>query len=429
MTPPQETSKPPCYRDDAMEVVARLRDAGHVAYFAGGCVRDLLMGLEPKDYDVATDAPPDKVRSLFRNTQAVGAAFGVILVKIHQSVVEVATFRADGEYLDGRRPCEVRFTNAEEDARRRDFTINGLFLDPAKNEVIDFVGGQADITAQILRAIGDPSARFDEDYLRMLRAVRFAARFALTIDLATGAAIRKHAPQLAQISPERIAEELRGMLIPPTRGIAHQLLNDLGLAAVLFRRFNLPRRRLISLLPHIASNDCAPFALILAAITLSEGVIGPTLLESLDARNIRLATRIWRETLKISNDETDMMIGALSVGHLLQPHSPTVAQMKRFLAAPYSAEAIVLLKAISQEAYSERIHWLLAQFDTFPPDQIAPPPLVTGDDLIANGLHPGKQFKDILNHVYDLQLEAKLVEKQSALREAITLFKAGNDAT
>src|SRR5256885_2530030 len=170
-------------RDDAVAVVKRLREAGHVAYFAGGCVRDTLLGLQPKDFDIATDAPPQRVRELFTNTQAVGAAFGVILVRHKKSVVEVATFRSDLKYLDGRRPEGVVFTTAEEDAKRRDFTINGLFMDPLEgNKVIDFVGGQDDLRNKILRAIGEPNHRFEEDHLRLLRAVRFAARFGLKVE-------------------------------------------------------------------------------------------------------------------------------------------------------------------------------------------------------------------------------------------------------
>src|SRR5687767_10192278 len=159
------TSKPPCYREDALEVLRRLRQLGHVACFAGGCVRDLLLGLEPKDWDVATDAPPDRVRQLFSNTQAVGAAFGVILVKHRRSTIEVATFRTDLEYKDGRRPEGVRFTTAEEDAKRRDFTINGLFQDPIEDRIIDYVGGREDLKNRVLRAIGEPDKRFEEDHL------------------------------------------------------------------------------------------------------------------------------------------------------------------------------------------------------------------------------------------------------------------------
>src|SRR5688572_21466071 len=216
-------------RQDALAVVRRLRDAGHVAYFAGGCVRDQLLGLDPKDYDVATDAPPDRVRQLFSNTQAVGAAFGVILVRHRKSQIEVATFRTDGKYVDGRRPEGVVFTTAEEDAKRRDFTINGMFYDPVEERVIDYVGGQADLKHKLLRAIGNPDERFEEDHLRMLRAVRFAARFDLAVEPATGDAIKRHADHLPRISPERIAEELRWMLGDPSRRRAWPLLWELGL--------------------------------------------------------------------------------------------------------------------------------------------------------------------------------------------------------
>src|SRR3954452_11273316 len=216
-TPPTGSPRPPSRREDAEAVVRRLRDAGHVAYFAGGCVRDELLGLTPKDYDVATDAPPTRVRQLFNNTQAVGAAFGVILVRRGGSQIEVATFRAEGAYLDGRRPSEVTFTTAEQDAQRRDFTINGLFHDPIEHKVIDYVGGQEDLRAKTLRAIGEPNHRFEEDHLRLLRAVRFAARFELTIDSVTADAIRRHAQHLQRITPERNAEELRLMLTSQTR--------------------------------------------------------------------------------------------------------------------------------------------------------------------------------------------------------------------
>lgn len=420
MNPELPSSKPPCHRDDAMLVVSRLWEAGHVAYFAGGCVRDMLMGLQPKDWDVATDAPPEKVRALFRSTQAVGAAFGVILVRMGESVIEVATFRADGTYLDGRRPSEVRFTNAEEDARRRDFTINGIFLDPEKNQFIDYVGGQADIKAKVLRAIGNPADRFNEDYLRMLRAVRFAARFSLTIDPATADAIRLHAPRLAQISPERIAEELRVMLAPPTRVEAYRLLDELNLLPVLFRRFKQQRRTSLTLLSRLPEQPLG-FGLSLAAITLSELLIAPTLEASLEPQNIRKVAQTWRETLKISNDESDAFVRSLSIGQLLQPTIPSVAVMKRFLAGDHSHEARTLLQALSAELHTSRIGWLFQQFAAFPADQIAPPPLVTGDDLVSAGLPPGKMFKTVLDAVYDLQLEGKLTSKEAAMAEALKL--------
>ena len=234
------SNQPPCRREDALAVLTRLRQAGHIAYFAGGCVRDELLGLTPKDYDIATDAPPDRVRQLFSNTQAVGAAFGVILVRHKKSVVEVATFRTDGKYLDGRHPEAVTFTTAEEDAKRRDFTINGLFLDPVENRVIDYVGGQQDLKNKILRAIGNPNHRFEEDHLRLLRAVRFAARFQLEIEETTARAIAAHADHLKRISPERIGEELRLMLTATTRDRAWQMLHRFRLDDVVFRYLQLP---------------------------------------------------------------------------------------------------------------------------------------------------------------------------------------------
>ena len=199
-----------CRREDALAVVRRLREMGHVAYFAGGCVRDVLLGLEPTDWDVATDAEPRRVRELFRNTQAVGAMFGVILVRQGQSVVEVATFRSDAEYVDGRRPTGVRFTTAEEDAQRRDFTINGLFLDPLEGDrVIDYVGGVEDLRSRHLRAIGEAGKRFAEDHLRLLRAVRFAARFGLEFDGGTAEAIKRNGPFLKPYTSRSMAAAMR----------------------------------------------------------------------------------------------------------------------------------------------------------------------------------------------------------------------------
>src|SRR6266478_5017731 len=229
-------------KQHAAEIVSTLRKQGHQAYLAGGCVRDLLLGREPADYDVATDAPPQQVMQIFPQTYAVGEQFGVVLVPQSQfdgatgvparqgTTVEVATFRSDVGYSDGRHPAEVRFTkDPREDAQRRDFTINGMMLDPATNEVLDFVGGRDDLKAGIVRAIGDPERRFTEDKLRMLRAVRFAARFNYQIDPATTAAIQKLAPKIDQVSCERIREELTKMLTEGRARRAFELLDTTGL--------------------------------------------------------------------------------------------------------------------------------------------------------------------------------------------------------
>jgi poly(A) polymerase len=463
-------NKPPCSREDALGVLTRLRDAGHVAYFAGGCVRDLLMGLEPKDYDVATDAPPKRVRELFQSTQAVGAAFGVILVRVKRSVVEVATFRAEGKYDDGRRPSDVRYTTAEEDAQRRDFTINGLFLDPLPSappspshgtpgecrgegssahtttaesphgRVIDFVGGLRDLRDRTLRAIGDPLVRFAEDYLRLLRAVRFAARFSLTIDPGTADAIRKRATLLVGISPERIAEELRLMLMPPTRSTAWRLLNDFRLTPILFRFVSKPKeapeRNDVSVIltargpdsnsifDHTTPGQPIPFPLSLASASLSH-------LHPLVPDVRELTTRPWRiriadalrKSLKISNDESEALDGTLGgIDLLLRDDFPTVATMKRFLARPTAPLSRALLAALATAGlHTDRVRQLESLLRQLENTDFAPAPLITGDDLTAAGLRPGPKFKRLLDLVYDAQLEGRVMSKQEALNFALEL--------
>lgn len=416
---------PTASRQDATDVVRHLRDAGHVAYFAGGCVRDELLGLSPKDYDVATDAPPDKVRSLFRNTQAVGASFGVILVRLNRSPIEVATFRTDGRYADGRRPAEVRFATAAEDARRRDFTINGMFLDPMTNAVIDYVGGQQDLSARRLRAIGDPHARFAEDHLRLLRAVRFAARFALRIDEPTEAAIRQHAPLLARISPERIAEELRRMLVPPTRDQAFSELREYGLLGVVLRFLpeqNRPLNKFDSLLPAISRlrpGGSISFSLALAAVALEPRLRSR---ERLDVAQMVLPTEVMRtcaalrQALKISNDEERAVAGTLSFGALVCAQAPSVAVLKRFLATPFSDDARLLMRALG---VSDR--GLEARLAELSQGEVAPEPFVTGDDLARLGMAPGPAFKRILDSVYDAQLEERVRSRSEAIDLARSL--------
>ncbi len=428
-----EGSKPPCLREDALAVLMRLREAGQVAYFAGGCVRDELLGLTPKDYDVATDAPPDRVRKLFTNTQAVGAAFGVILVRHRRSAVEVATFRTDGRYVDGRRPEAVTFTTAEEDAKRRDFTINGLFLDPVENRVIDYVGGQEDLKNRVLRAIGNPDQRFEEDHLRLLRAVRFAARFALTLDPRTAAAIASHALHLQRISPERVGEELRLILTPPTRVAAWELLWALELLPVIFRAMPewatrpLPRDRYGGpLFPELSPQHTIPFGLALAALAFcyrSSAANGSSLF-LLERGEIRRAVQACRTTLKISNDEAELMSACLDVAELLRADPPTVATMKRFLAKPSSRYARQFLEALLHAQTSHtRIIWLREQFEELDRGDVAPAPLVTGDDLTDAGLNPGPRFKIALDQTYDAQLEDRVTTRDAALQMAVEIAR------
>ena len=444
-TPPNPSNKPPCSREDALAVLMRLRSFGHVAYFAGGCVRDLLLSLEPKDWDVATDAPPARVRELFSQTQAVGQAFGVILVRHGRSTVEVATFRTEGTYSDGRRPDEVAFTNAQEDAQRRDFTINGLFLDPKPETrdprpdrqgsveevqtphgtVIDYVGGVADLRGRMLRAIGEPARRFAEDHLRLLRAVRFAARFGLTIEPGTGQAMRANAAKLRGISPERVAEELRMMLSPSTRAKAWPMLWEYGLIEVVFRflppsekpTFD-PRR---SLFLHVAPDGPISFALALTAGILEYRMTqGPSLQSLTSRQEILKSSRAMREGLRISNEELDAMVGILEpVAVLLAPTDSALAAKKRFLAQPTSPETRLLLRAAAELGIEpQRISRLQAEFDELLKDDVAPAPLLTGDDLVAAGMTPGPPFRKILEAVYDAQLEGRLATREEAMAMA-----------
>jgi tRNA nucleotidyltransferase/poly(A) polymerase len=416
----QPSSKPPCFREDAIVVLKRLRDAGHAAYFAGGCVRDELLGLHPKDYDVATDAPPKRVRELFSNTQAVGAAFGVILVRHGKSVVEVATFRTDGKYLDGRRPSEVTFTTAEEDAKRRDFTINGLFLDPLENHVIDYVGGQEDLKERVLRAIGNANERFEEDHLRLLRAVRFASRFGLSIEAGTAAAMRAHVEQLKRISPERIAEELRAMLTSPARNVAYRLLRDFRLLRIILRF--MPDAVDPPGLFELVGDGTIPFGLALAALVLD--AYGGT---PLTTPQIRKASAGLRQALKISNEEVEQFEGSLGFAPLLDEAQPSVASMKRFLARPTSPLARALMAALGRFGrFRERIEDRLRMLGETEKTDVAPTPLLTGDDLVAAGWNPGPMFKRVLDQVYDAQLENRIATKAKALELAKQLQTPGS---
>ncbi|MEM9884146.1 MAG: CCA tRNA nucleotidyltransferase [Planctomycetota bacterium] len=391
-----------------LAILQTLRDHGHTAYLAGGCVRDQLLGLEPKDYDVATDAPPDVVRRLFPRSQAVGEAFGVVLVTTGRGpdrvATEVATFRTEGAYSDGRRPDAVQFTDAEHDAQRRDFTVNGLFLDPFAEDdgVIDFVGGRADLDAKIIRAIGDPDRRFAEDYLRMLRAVRFTARLRFTLEDHTAAAIREHADRLNHISRERIGGELRMMLTGPRRAETAALLQSLRLDGPALNED--PRDGPLPTLGNL--DDRAGFATALAAWMTDRGET-----ESLDALVDRVPR--WRKAVCLSNDETATLRQVLRQADAAQRwNEMPVARRKRWLADDDADATRQLLGAMGTGDAVERDAATLAADGT----GIAPAPLLTGADLIAAGLAPGPRFKSLLDEAYDAQLEGRLADRDAALR-------------
>jgi len=401
MTVPEEQ------RRFAAEVVRRLRDAGFVAYWAGGCVRDQLLGRVPKDYDVATNATPPEIRRLFgrKRTLAIGAAFGVITVLGPKpaGMIEVATFREDAAYSDGRHPDRVTFSSAREDALRRDFTINGLFYDPLAEEVIDFVGGREDLTAKIIRAIGQPRQRIGEDKLRMLRAIRFAATFGFEVHPDTLAAIREMAPQITVVSAERIAMEMRRLLVEPRRAEGVGMMIDAGLAdAVLpevVPRDESQRRRLDHTLDILAKLSQPGFPL----------ALGTLLHELTDAAGARGVCRRWR----LSNKETDR-VAWLVENHasLENARSTRFSALQPLLVAERIEDLLALHDALALDPEgSAYCRLLLAQ----PREMLDPPPLLTGDDLIERGFSPGPRFGDLLERIRNAQLDKEIRTRAEAL--------------
>ena len=392
------------HRDFAYEVVRRLRDAGHEALWAGGCVRDQLLGLLPKDYDVATSARPEQIRELFgrRRTIPVGAAFGVITVLGPRSAgsVEVATFRGESQYVDGRHPSEVHFTDARHDAQRRDFTINGLFFDPMKSEVIDYVNGQRDLADHVVQAIGDPSARFGDDKLRMLRAVRFAATFDFTIEPATRAAIERHAAEIHQVSAERIGMELRRMLLDPRRAAALKELEACKLLAeVLPEVARLPRedqKATRAVLRHL-TNPTLPVALA-AALHRADGP--------------EVAREVSRR-LRFTNKEAERTEWLLShLEHAAAADRLPWPQLQRILVHEGAAELLQLLVAITGETSVTR---LCREKLALPDAELNPPPLVDGSDLLAAGVPAGPEVGKLLEQIRDEQLAETLTSREQAL--------------
>ncbi len=396
-------------REFATDVVRRLREAGFVAYFAGGCVRDLLLGRTAKDYDVATSARPEQVRELFgrRKTLAVGESFGVIIVLGPKAAgqVEVATFRSDGEYHDGRRPTHVAFCSPEEDAQRRDFTINGMFYDPVDSRVLDYVGGEADLARRFIRAIGDPHARMTEDKLRMLRAVRFTATLDFQLDRVTADAIRAMADQLHVVSAERIAQELHKMLLDPHRRRAMELCDDVGLLRVVLPELSVVRGQwsVVKTGKMLALLECPSFPLAFA-----------TLLHSLSAPTVHDIGR----RLRLSNEEIERSTWLVAQQDELRAASTmTLAQLKRRLAHPHRDELLALLRVrlLAEEADLHPVLFCEEFIAATPPEVLDPPPLISGNDLIRQGLKPGPRFKLLLEEIRDAQLNGEITTTAEAL--------------
>ncbi len=436
--------------EGALEIVRRLKEAGHEAFLAGGCVRDRLMGREPGDWDVATGAEAGEVQALFARTVPVGAQFGVVRVLLDDGEYEVARFRRDEAYEDGRRPRAVHPAGAREDAQRRDFTINGMFYDPFADRIIDFVGGEADIRAEILRAIGDPGTRFGEDHLRMLRAVRFAARFGFEIEAETFGALRKCAPLVRKTSPERVREELTAMLTGPHPERAFALLMDAGLLA--------------EVLPEVAETKGVPqppeyhpegevWTHVLLTLrelrapspALAWGALlhdvgkPPTLTEPDRIRfnghaeaGARMGGEICQR-LSMGNREAERVRDLVS-NHMrfMNVMKMRPARLKRFLREDYLHELMELHRADCKASHGDLVTYRfclekLAQFEAEEEAAgLRPLPLLDGHALAGMGFTPGPIFKEILDALEDEQLEGRVRTRPEA--EAFVEKKFGDQA-
>ncbi len=438
-------------KQHATNIVRELRERGFQAYFAGGCVRDTLLAVVPADYDVATDATPPDVMRIFPETYAVGAQFGVVLVPTpedappaafpseHPNYIEVATFRNDGTYTDGRHPDRVSYSiDPQEDVQRRDFTINGLLMDPLDgNRVLDFVGGRDDLRAGVVRAIGDPERRFAEDKLRMLRAVRFAARFHYTIEKETYAAIQRLAPGIQQVSRERVRDELTKMLTEGSARQAFELLDRTGLLAQVLPEVD--RMRGVKQPPEFhPEGDVWIHTLLLleklpprCSRALAWGALlhdvgkPPTFRVAPDRirfdGHVEIGTRMAEEIchrLHSSNEDT-RQIAALVANHMRFADVERMKEstLKRFMRLPRFDEHLALhrIDCLSSHGNLSRYDFVRERLEQTPEEEIRPKPLLTGGDLIALGYQPGPQFREILTAVEDAQLEGILHSKNDAL--------------
>ena len=420
----------------ARSIVAQLRAAGHQAYLVGGCVRDLLLGRPPKDFDVATDARPDRVSELFERSEQVGAHFGVVLVRENTAQVEVATFRSDARYSDGRRPDAVRFEgDPRQDAIRRDFTINALLLDPDTNQVLDFTGGRDDLRRRVVRAIGDPQERFQEDHLRLIRAVRFAARLGFEIEPATMAALQRLHGLIVKVSPERVRDELARILTEGGARRGFELLDETGLLG--------------DILPEVAAmkgvaqppefhpeGDVWTHTLLLLeklrhpTVTLAAGALlhdvgKPATFRIADRirfdghveEGVRLAHDILTR-LRFSNEQISQ-IKALIAHHMRFKDSGQMREstMKRFLRMENFTEHLELhrLDCLSSNGKLDTYKRVLARLAELGEEELRPKPLLTGRDLIELGYQPGPSFGTMLAAVEDAQLEGSVQTKEDAL--------------
>ena len=386
--------------DSAVAIIRELRRRGHEAYLVGGCVRDMVMRIEPADYDIATSARPEEVVKIFPRTESIGAQFGVILV-IHQGhAFEVATFRSDDAYVDGRRPASVSFTDVKQDVLRRDFTINGLLYDPMTERVIDYVGGQADIDAKVVRAIGDPHARFQEDKLRILRAIRFGARLGYRIEPATWEAVLAMAPAIHQVSSERIREELLRILTEGQAARGVRMLEESGLRK--------------EILPELEWTNHLERSLEMLQVGVQPDFATAVLLHETSIRQVHDII----ERLKFSRAEIHHVLALVeNLPGFYKVRSMSTSALKRFFRLVRFEDHLDLARIhgiaagedLEDYSYASRRHQEWTQED------IAPRPLISGEDLIVLGFTPGPRFKEILTRVEDEQLEGRIVNHSQAL--------------
>lgn len=433
-------------RTIAEGIARELRSRGHTAYFAGGCVRDLLMNVKPKDYDIATTAVPDTIETIFPKCIPVGKKFGVMIVVLEGAQFEVATFRTEGGYQDARHPTQVSFTGPEEDARRRDFTVNGLFFDPVTKKVIDYVGGRRDIRDKRIRSIGDPRERFGEDHLRLLRAVRFAANLGFKIEPKTWAAVQTLAPQVRTVSQERIRDELVKMFTRPHAGRALALLSESGLLGQIlpeveqmkgvqqqpefhpegdvFRHTRLLLDQLVSPAPTLALG------------ALFHDVGKPPTFACEDGRihfynHAQIGAEMTREImsrLRFSNKEIETVAASVA-NHMkfADVKKMRLGKLKRFTMMENFAEELELHRIDCRASHGklDLYRFLKKKVKEFEREAQAPKRVLNGHDLIAAGLAPGPVMKEILEEAYTLQLEGKIRTRAEALEWVTKHFLSG----
>lgn len=400
--------------DAALKIMETLRAHGHQALLAGGCVRDRLLDRSPKDYDVATDAVPQRVKEIFPRARQVGAKFGVMLVRAYGIELEVATFRSDGTYSDGRHPDDVSFGTQEDDARRRDFTINGLFYDPFEDRVIDHVRGRADIEAGIIRTIGDPARRFAEDHLRMLRAVRFAARLGFEIESHTLQALKEFAAELRGISAERVWMELELILADEGRVRGWKLLVQTGLREHLSPRWPVNTAHDPRITARLAALPNRPVNATLGLVSVVT-----------DEEPARVA-RVCR-SLRLSNQDTHSVVWmARSLPAIYDEHALELADLKTLMNNAAWSDLLMLFAGdLVAGGHPTTAHKRLEErAASIRPEDIAPPPLVNGDDLSAMGVSPGPRMGEILTAVYRAQLNERILSREQAMDLARALLKA-----